>query len=410
MKFFHISDLHIGKMLNGYSLLESQKDSFSQILKYAAEEKPDAVLVCGDIYDKSVPSGEAYTLFDWFLSELSEACPETEILIIAGNHDSPERLSYGASFLSMHRIHISTVPPASTDEFLTQVTLSDEWGPVHFYLVPFIRPGHVRHLFNLDDSESLSQQGTGSMTTNSYTHAFKRLLEREIIEEKERNVILAHQFFTYKEQAPQTCDSETSVLTSGGLDAIDVSVLDAFDYAALGHIHGAQKVGKECFRYSGTPYKYSVSEEHHQKGITVVEMQEKGKEITIRRLPITCHPDVRRLKGTLEELKVLSDGMERSLGTAGKTDTYVSITLTDNNERYDFRERLEEMFAHILEIRVENDRTKKYLEEEPEENMMMTPLEAFSAFYEAVRHCKLTSEQKAILRHMAEEAEEEERT
>ena len=148
MKLFHLSDLHIGKMLNGYSLRESQKNAFLQILKYAEEEKPDAILICGDIYDKSVPAGEAYTLFDWFLTELSGRCPGTEILIIAGNHDSPERLAYGASFLAHHRIHIAALPPADRTEYLKQVTLTDEWGPVHFYLVPFIRPGHVRHLFD----------------------------------------------------------------------------------------------------------------------------------------------------------------------------------------------------------------------------------------------------------------------
>ena len=148
MKLFHLSDLHIGKMLNGYSLRESQKNAFLQILKYAEEEKPDAILICGDIYDKSVPAGEAYTLFDWFLTELSGRCPGTEILIIAGNHDSPERLAYGASFLARHRIHIAALPPADRTEYLKQVTLTDEWGPVHFYLVPFIRPGHVRHLFD----------------------------------------------------------------------------------------------------------------------------------------------------------------------------------------------------------------------------------------------------------------------
>ena len=244
MKLFHLSDLHIGKMLNGYSLRESQKNAFLQILKYAEEEKPDAILICGDIYDKSVPAGEAYTLFDWFLTELSGRCPETEILIIAGNHDSPERLAYGASFLARHRIHIAAMPPADRTEYLKQVTRTDEWGPVHFYLVPFIRPGHVRHLFD----------------TNGYTDAFQKLLARETIHKQERNVILAHQFFVWNCQNPETCDSETAVMTSGGLDAIDASVLEPFEYAALGHIHGVQKVGQERFCYCGTPYKYSISE------------------------------------------------------------------------------------------------------------------------------------------------------
>lgn len=393
MKLFHLSDLHIGKMLNGYSLRESQRDALLQILNYAEEEAPDAVLICGDIYDKSVPAGEAYTLFDWFLTELSGRCPQTEILIIAGNHDSPERLAYGASFLARHRIHIAAMPPADTDEGLKQVTLSDEWGPVHFYLVPFIRPGHVRHLFD----------------SNGYTDAFRKLLARETIRKQDRNVILAHQFFVWNGQTPETCDSETAVLTSGGLDAIDASVLEPFDYAALGHIHGAQKVGQERFRYCGTPYKYSISEEHHQKGITVVEMGEKGKGLQIRRLPILCHPEVKRVRGTLEELKRLSETMEPAPDGTGRADAYVSVTLTDEREAYDFRERLEEMFAHILEIRIDNERTRKRLEEEPEAAKSLTPFAAFEQFYQMVRRCPMTKEQEAILAHIIEEAEEERR-
>lgn len=393
MKLFHLSDLHIGKMLNGYSLRESQKDAFLQILHYAEKEKPDAVLICGDIYDKSVPAGEAYTLFDWFLTELSGCCPGTEILIIAGNHDSPERLAYGASFLARHRIHIAAMPPADANEGLKQVTLSDEWGSVHFYLVPFIRPGHVRHLFD----------------TNGYTDAFQKLLARETIRQQDRNVILAHQFFVWNGEMPETCDSETAVLTSGGLDAIDAAVLEPFDYAALGHIHGTQKVGQERFRYCGTPYKYSISEERHQKGITVVELGEKGSEPQIRRLPILCHPDVKRVRGTLEELKRLSETMEPAPDGTGRADAYVSVTLTDEREAYDFRERLEEMFAHILEIRIDNERTRKRLEEEPETAETLTPFGAFEQFYQMIRHCPLTDEQEAILAHIIEEAEEEER-
>ena len=245
--------------------------------------------------------------------------------------------------------------------------------------------------------------------TNGYTDAFQKLLARETIHKQERNVVLAHQFFVWNGQNPETCDSETAVLTSGGLDAIDASVLEPFEYAALGHIHGAQKVGQERFCYCGTPYKYSISEEHHQKGITVVELGEKGSEPQIRRLPILCHPDVKRVRGTLEELKLLSDTMEKMPDGSGRADAYVSVVLTDEKEMYDFRERLEELFAHILEIRVDNERTRKRLEEEPEETGAVTPFQAFASFYEAVRHCPMTEEQETILARMVEEAEEEER-
>ena len=443
MKLFHLSDLHIGKRLNGYSLGESQRDALGQVLGYAEAEKPDVVMICGDIYDKSLPSGEAYTMFDWFLTELSDRCPEADILIISGNHDSPERLAYGASFLERHRIHIATRVPTEPETYLMQVTRSDEWGKVHFYLVPFFRPGQVRDLC-LDTSgkedmsralsdrlpEEAEQTSESGCTEENkaeertrgdadgfdelgagkrYTEAFRALLSRETIREDERNVILAHQFFVWNGQKPETCDSETAVLTSGGLDAIDAAVLKPFDYAALGHIHGAQKVGEERFRYCGTPYKYSVSEEHHQKGITVVEMGEKGSGLQIRRLPLVCHPEVRRLRGTLEELKFQSLEMGKENDGRGRVADYVSVTLTDEKEAYDFRERLEALFSHILEIRIDNARTRRRLEEEPEASETLTLFQAFRVFYEAVRHAPLTQEQEAILTRMVEETEEEER-
>lgn len=422
MKLFHLSDLHIGKRLNGYSLGESQRDALGQVLGYAEAEKPDVVMICGDIYDKSLPSGEAYTMFDWFLTELSDRCPEADILIISGNHDSPERLAYGASFLERHRIHIATRVPTEPETYLMQVTRSDEWGKVHFYLVPFFRPGQVRNLCSdpvgkedvngaiLDNlSEEVEQTSASGGAEKRYTEAFRALLSRETIREDERNVILAHQFFVWNGQKPETCDSETAVLTSGGLDAIDAAVLKPFDYAALGHIHGAQKVGEERFRYCGTPYKYSVSEEHHQKGITVVEMGEKGSGLQIRRLPLVCHPEVRRLRGTLEELKFQSLEMGKENEGRGRVADYVSVTLTDEKEAYDFRERLEALFSHILEIRIDNARTRRRLEEEPEASETLTLFQAFRVFYEAVRHAPLTQEQEAILTRMVEETEEEER-
>ncbi len=396
LKFFHLSDLHIGKLLNGYSLRESQSAALSQIVDFASSEKPDAVLICGDIYDKPAPSAEAVSMFDRFLTELSETCPGAEILMIAGNHDSPERLSYGASFLEQHRIHISASVPADRNSFLKKVTLEDEWGPVHFYLCPFFRPGHVRHLTDREIS--------------GYTEACQFLLSRETISSEERNVILAHQFFVSDGTDPERCDSETAVLTSGGLDQISSAVLEAFDYSALGHLHGPQKVGRESCRYCGTPYKYSVSEEYHRKGITVVEMGPKGSEPQIRRLPLCCRPEVRRLKGTLAQLEewareaALQEGSED-----GRVSDFVSLTLTDETERFDFRERLEAWYSHILEIRIDNSRTRQRLREEEELPEILTPMAAFRSFFETVRHETMTAEQERIMERIVEEAEEEER-
>ena len=387
MKLFHISDLHIGKQLNGYSLRESQEELFRQIIDFAREEQPDAVLLCGDIYDKSIPSAEAFTVFDRFLTGLSEAAEQAEILVISGNHDSPERLAYASSFLSRHRIHIRALPPQTAQSPLTKVTLTDEYGPVHFYLFPFLKPGYVRHLF-----------AEGAVT--DYDSAFRAVLTGETINTAERNVILAHQFFTASGVRPETCDSETAVLMAGGLDAIDVSALEDFDYAALGHLHGPQKVGEERFRYCGSPGVYSVSEEHHHKAVTVIEMREKGTPLLVRTLPLSAGRRVRRLAGSLEELK----GMAADL-----KEDYVSLTLREEQEPFDFREQLEEVYHRILEIRIENERTRRKLEEEPEALEIPGPLEAFSRFYEAVRHCPMTEKQEQLMKEIITEAEEEEK-
>lgn len=384
MKFFHLSDLHIGKQLNGYSLKESQEAVFEQIFAYAKEEQPDAVLICGDIYDKAVPSAEAFTAFDRFLTGLSEAAGKAEILVISGNHDSAERLSYASAFLSRHRIHIAALPPKQGEKLL-QVSLKDSFGWVHFYLVPFLKPGYVRDLF---------EEGT----VTDYESAFRSVLSRETIKTEDRNVILAHQFFVSGTHQPEICDSESIWGQIGGLDRIDVSVLDAFDYAAFGHLHGPQKVGEERFRYSGSPGKYSVSEEYHKKSVTVVTMEEKGKPLSLRCLPLVIKPEVRKLKGSLNELKAYA---------AMYGQDYVSITLTEEEERFDMREQLEELYPRILELRVDNTRTRSRLSEESLEEVVSDPLTAFSRFYEAVRHMPMNEEQKKLMREIIAQAKEE---
>lgn len=386
MQFFHLSDLHIGKQLNGYNLRENQEEVLSQIICYAEEKKPDAILICGDIYDKSVPSGEAYGVFDSFLNRLSMLKPEIPVLIIAGNHDSPERLQYAASFLEQHNIHISVMPPKHSDEYLKKITLSDRWGKVNFYLCPFMKPGYVRQLF---DGEEVS----------GYDRAFHALIARETVDQTERNVILAHQFFVSGSSRPETCDSEQAVMTAGGLDQIDITALQKFDYGALGHIHGSQRVGRESVRYCGTPYKYSVSEEHHKKSVTVVTMEEKGTPVITETLPLIGHPDVRREKGSLKEI----------IGRASEENRhdFLSITIMDEEETYDFREQLEEIYDSILEIRIDNSRTRQRMAEDVEKTEVLKPLDAFRQFFLAVRHCPMTEEQENIMIKVVEEAGEE---
>ncbi len=399
MKLFHLSDLHIGKLLCGYSLRENQERVLSRIVAYAQEEHPDAILICGDIYDKSAPSGEAYVMFDRFLETLSEIRPRIPVLIIAGNHDSPERLSYASAFLEKHSIYLSVFPPVREDEYLKKITLEDEYGPVDFYLLPFLKPGWLRPL--LPEGSAFS-----------YEEAVRFLLSREKIDSGRRNVILSHQFYTAGQSEPETCDSEIAVAMAGGLDKIDISVLDAFDYAALGHLHGSQKVGRLSARYCGTPYKYSVSEEHHHKAVTVVELGKKGEEPQLRFLPLSGLQDVRRLRGTLEEVLEAAESAAPSPSAgqpsvSGVCHDFVSVTITDEQEPYRIRERLEERYDHLLELRVDNARTRARMAESGTENdPAPEPMEAFRQFYETVNHTPLPEEGERIMKRLIREIQE----
>lgn len=399
MKLFHLSDLHIGKLLCGYSLRENQERVLSRIVAYAQEEHPDAILICGDIYDKSAPSGEAYVMFDRFLEALSEIRPRIPVFIIAGNHDSPERLSYASAFLEKHSIYLSVFPPIQEDEYLKKITLEDEYGPVDFYLLPFLKPGWLRPL--LPEGSAFS-----------YEEAVRFLLSREKIDSGRRNVILSHQFYTAGQSEPEICDSEIAVAMAGGLDKIDISVLDAFDYAALGHLHGSQKVGRMSARYCGTPYKYSVSEEHHHKAVTVVELGKKGEEPQLRFLPLSGLQDVRRLRGTLEEVLAAAESAVPSLTTeqpavSGVCHDFVSVTITDEQEPYRIRERLEERYDHLLELRVDNARTRARMAESGTENdPAPEPMEAFRQFYETVNHTPLPEEGERVMKRLIREIQE----
>ena len=399
MKLFHLSDLHIGKLLCGYSLRENQERVLSRIVAYAQEEHPDAILICGDIYDKSAPSGEAYVMFDRFLEALSEIRPRIPVLIIAGNHDSPERLSYASAFLEKHSIYLSVFPPVREDEYLKKITLEDEYGPVDFYLLPFLKPGYLRPLL----------PGGSAF---SYEEAVRFLLSREKIDPGRRNVILSHQFYTAGQSEPETCDSEIAVAMAGGLDRIDISVLDAFDYAALGHLHGSQKVGRMSARYCGTPYKYSVSEEHHHKAVTVVELGKKGEEPQLRFLPLSGLQDVRRLRGTLDEVLAAAESGAPSPSAgqpsvSGVCHDFVSVTITDEQEPYRIRERLEERYDHLLELRVDNARTRARMAESGIENdPAPEPMEAFRQFYETVNHTPLPEEGERIMKRLIREIQE----
>jgi exonuclease SbcD len=386
MKLFHISDLHIGRSLHKYNLGECQCQVLDEIIRMACEENPDVMMIAGDIFDKSVPSGEAYTIFDDFLNHLTDAMPQMTVLMIAGNHDSAERLQYASAFLQKHRIYISVLPPASSEEYLKKVTLNDSYGEVDFYLLPFTKPSYVRKLF--EEGKSLT-----------WSDAVAEVLQREEIDYTRRNVILSHQFYASEGNQPETCDSEQTSISVGGIDQVDVDLLADFDYAALGHLHGSQKVKYPHVRYSGTPMKYSVSEEHQKKSIIQIELKEKGCPAEISFLPLSSARDVRSVKGTLEEvLAAAGDGVCKD---------YVSIILTDDDDGLltDAREKLEECYRYILEIRVDNKRTRERFEDGAAIQDEWTISEAFLHFFEDMNHRPMSEQETEIMNEIWEKME-----
>ena len=377
MKFFHLSDLHIGKQLHRYNLKEDQQVILKEVITYAKELRPDAIVIAGDIYDKSVPSAEAVNVFDEFLTDLSEITPEIPILIISGNHDSPDRLKYASEILKRHHIYLAGNVPERPEEHIEKVTLHDAYGEVDFYLLPFMKPAYVKNIF-VDG------------TPETYSDAVKKIIKREKIDYKDkRNVLVSHQFYVgEKAESPETCDSE--VFSVGGIDNVDIGSVKEFDYVALGHLHGAQCIGKPEIRYCGTLLKYSVSESTQNKSLTVVTLKAKGEKPEIENYPLHPLRDVRRKKGTLDEIIKESRETEK--------DDYISITLTDEIDPYKPKEQLERIFSHILEIRVDNQRTRTKLKEMDEELVMKDPFTSFAEFYKEMQGREMNGEEETIRR------------
>ena len=333
MKFFHLSDLHIGLKLINQDLREDQEYILEQMVAMAIREQPEAVVIAGDVYDRAVPSAEAVEVFDGFISRLAEALPETEILVISGNHDSGPRLGCFRRVLARQQVHIAGMPPQREDEYLEQVTLEDSWGPVHFYLLPFVRPSMVRQVV-----------GTGENGNSlSYQETVARLLAREEIPTEERNVLVSHQFYLPAGKDPEEVERmDSEVRTVGNIDQVSAEVLEPFDYAALGHIHKPMSVGSPRYRYCGTPLACSVSEAGQQKGVIQVELGPKG-DVRTTVLPLTPLRQVRALRGTLAE--VLAQGCG----------DYVTVILTDPGDLDvgEMQDRLRAAFPYLLEIRRE---------------------------------------------------------
>ena len=383
MKFFHLSDLHIGKQLHRYNLKEDQQVILKEVITYAKELRPDAIVIAGDIYDRSVPSAEAVNVFDEFLTDLSEITPEIPILIISGNHDSPDRLKYASEILKRHHIYLAGNVPERPEEHIEKVTLHDAYGEVNFYLLPFMKPAYVKNIF-VDG------------TPETYSDAVKEIIKREKIDYKDkRNVLVSHQFYVgEKAESPETCDSE--VFSVGGIDNVDIGSVKEFDYVALGHLHGAQCIGKPEIRYCGTLLKYSVSESTQNKSLTVVTLKAKGEKPEIENYPLHPLRDVRKKKGTLDE--IIKEAQET------EKDDYISITLTDEIDPYKPKEQLERIFSHILEIRVDNQRTRTKLKEMDEELVMKDPFTSFAEFYKEMQGREMNGEEETIMKEIFDKA------
>ena len=383
MKFFHLSDLHIGKQLHRYNLKEDQQVILKEVITYAKELRPDAIVIAGDIYDKSVPSAEAVNVFDEFLTDLSEITPEIPILIISGNHDSPDRLKYASEILKRHHIYLAGNVPERPEEHIEKETLHDAYGEVDFYLLPFMKPAYVKNIF-VDG------------TPETYSDAVKEIIKREKIDYKDkRNVLVSHQFYVgEKAESPETCDSE--VFSVGGIDNVDIGSVKEFDYVALGHLHGAQCIGKPEIRYCGTLLKYSVSESTQNKSLTVVTLKAKGEKPEIENYPLHPLRDVRKKKGTLDE--IIKEAQET------EKDDYISITLTDEIDPYKPKEQLERIFSHILEIWVDNQRTRTKLKEMDEELVMKDPFTSFAEFYKEMQGREMNGEEETIMKEIFDKA------
>lgn len=367
MKLLHLSDLHIGKRVNEVSMIEDQEYILTQIIHIIDEEKPDAVLIAGDVYDKSVPSAEAVTLFDDFLCRLAKR--NLQVLIISGNHDSPERLAFGNRLMEGAGIHLSPVYCGKVEP----ITLSDAHGDVRFWMLPFIKPANVKRYFPDEAIES-------------YTDACRVAVEKMGMDTAERNVLLTHQFVT----GAATCESEE--ISVGGTDNVDASVFADFDYVALGHIHGPQNIGSNRIRYCGTPLKYSFSEVDHYKSVTVVELGAKG-ELELHTLPLTPKHDMRQIRGTFAEL----------LDKTRATDDYLHILLTDEEDVSEAMGRLRVIYPNIMKLSYDNTRTRtSHIIDGGADVQRKTPLELFGELYELQNNQPMSQEQKVFMEELIE--------
>ena len=378
MKILHTADLHIGKNVNGFSMIEEQRHVLGQICDVARQQKPDAVLIAGDVYDKSVPSAEAVQLFDVFLTKLTESVTsDAHIFIISGNHDSPERIAFGAEIMRRQNIHLSPVYKGD----VKPVIINDKDGPVAFYMLPFIKPVAVRHFF---ENEEIS----------TYTDAMRLAISQMNVDKNMRNVLICHQFVTNAERS----ESEETIV--GGLDNVDAQVFADFDYVALGHLHRPQSCERPSIRYSGSPLKYSFSEVNDRKTITIANIDADGG-VEFDFIPTLPLHDWIDLRGTYNELTALQYYESKP----ELRESFVRVTLTDENDIPDAIGKLRSIYHNIMELRYDNKRTqtKSIVVNNIDATKQKTPAELFADFYELQNgESSLTAEQQAFIDEIME--------
>ncbi len=395
MKFLHLSDLHIGKRVNEFSMLEDQRYILEQILKVVDREMPEAVILAGDVYDKAVPPAEAVQVLDEFLTVLAER--GRKVFLISGNHDSSERLAFGARLMEGRGVYVSPV----YDGKPWKIQLEDEFGPLFVWMLPFVKPAVVRHAAamavegeRLSDGKSEGEEPSSPALIATYQDAVRYAISRMEVDVSKRNLLIAHQFVT----GAGRCESEEVMV--GGIDQVDAELFEAFDYVALGHIHSPQHIGRETVRYCGTPLKYSFSEAEQEKSVTVAELLEKGR-IKLRTIPLSPLRDMRKIRGTYLEVTA------RSFYENTNTRDYVQITLTDEEDIPDGLQKLRIIYPNLMQLEYDNRRTRQMRQiggvEAVEEK---SELQLFSEFYELQNNQPMSGEQKRYVEKMIEELKE----
>ena len=376
MKIMHLSDLHIGKKVNEYSMLQDQIYILKEILRIIDNEKVETVIIAGDVYDRSIPPNEALELFDEFLYQLSGR--NVNVFVISGNHDSPERISYGGRMMTENKIFLSPV----YDGNVKPITLNDDYGEVNFYLLPFVRPADIRRYFPDENIEN-------------YTDAVKVAIDNMNVDFSERNILVTHQFVTGAEL------SESEDIMVGGTDNVSGEVFDGFDYVALGHIHREQTVGKDNIRYCGTPLKYSFSEAKNIKSVTILDFNDKGN-IEYSKIPLTPLRDMREIRGTYYELTLKSNYESTN------TEDYLHITLTDEEDIPDAIGKLRSIYPNIMKLDYDNLRTRGSGTVDAIENIeSKSPFELFADLFKQQNNQDMSEEQEEIMRNLIDKIWEE---